>query len=112
MPTNFEELDPNGDLYLMALDEIWDFKTRLLKKSKKEILDAADEFVQKVEFLYLFDSGYLTDEQAYALLQLDNVLDTCYREWVDHDGVLFHNENADCVEKIANKLIEELKESK
>ena len=58
----------------------------LMKMSPEEIIRAAYELVYKQEIVAVLETLCISEEQAEKILDLPNILDFFYNEWMDWDG--------------------------
>lgn len=111
MIINLTETNPQLALFIAAKEEFEEYENELIKKTGKEVLMEVGKYCAKLDFLLFFEEEDLTDEQARALLGLDNILDACYEVFTKGFYLGYHDENVECVEKLANSLIEKKKKS-
>lgn len=111
MVINLVETDPKMAVYIVAKEEFEAYENELLKKTGKEVLAEADQYSAKMDFLFYLEDKEISEEQARALLELDNILDACYEVFTKGFYLGYHDENVECVEKLANSLIEKKKKS-
>ena len=59
-----------------------------MKGTKEEIIYRSYESAIKEEMKDMFEFRELEDEELDSLLQGDNILETCYNEWLHEDSNL------------------------
>lgn len=78
-------MDFRTRLYEKARAEQNRFIDTLMKKSPKDIIDAAYEKVMRDDILMIFENEDLPDNHVKALLKLKYPLAECYDKWLKAD---------------------------
>ena len=68
--------------------ELQAFKENLMKYTKEEIMFRSYEIAIKNEMRDMFEDRDLDSEELDTLLQGDNILDSCFNEWIHEDSNL------------------------
>ena len=73
-------------LYNKAAKEQQEYKGTLRKMQPDEIMNNAYRLIIQEDILMTFeDPKYLSDRELRALIKLDNVLESCYNDWLKND---------------------------